>query len=213
MRFAFFLIGFSQVLSTAFSATITIGGTPLVNQGLVTSVAGATTVDFNSLPNGTTASFSSGIASYSNVFIRNGPLSDIAGDSSQFAAPSSTSGAMTVNFATPIVYFGLYWGSPDPLNTITFFNGATQLFSFTGQTLNSQFGVGLGLNNAAYVNFFAGPGESVTSIVMSPSGSFPFEQDNHAFVATPEPSSLLLLGIAVALMSLKARIRRVETNE
>jgi PEP-CTERM motif len=189
-----------SALSLAHATTITTGGTSLVNQGLVTSVGGSGTVDFNSLPNGTTASFTSGIATYSNIFVRNSPLSDIAGDSSQFSAPSSTSGDMTIAFATPVVYFGLYWGSPDPTNTITFFNGATQLFSLTGQNLHDQYNVSLGSNNAAYVNFFAGSGESYTRIVVSAAGSFPFETDNHAFATVPEPGSLLLMGAGFGLL-------------
>jgi len=100
---------------------------------------------------------------------------------------------MSIAFSTPIGYFGLYWGSPDPANTITFFNGATQVFSLTGQALHDQYGVTLGSNNAAYVNFFAGSGENYTRIVISAAGSFPFENDNHAFAAIPEPGSLLLM--------------------
>jgi hypothetical protein len=111
----------------AAAATITIGGTSLANQGQVSSVAGATTVNFNGLSNGGPQNFTSGIASYSNLFIRTAVTTDIVGDSSPFADPNTAIGDLTITFSQPIIYFGLYWGSPDPLNTITFFNGTTLL--------------------------------------------------------------------------------------
>ena len=81
---------------------------PLANQGQVSSVAGATTVDLNSLSNSGPQSFTSGIASFSNLFIRTAVTTDIAGDTSPFADPTAASGDLTINFSKPIVYFGLY---------------------------------------------------------------------------------------------------------
>jgi hypothetical protein len=71
-------------------------------------VAGATTVDLNSLSNRGPQSFTSGIASFSNLFIRTAVTTDIAGDTSPFADPTAASGDLTINFSKPIVYFGLY---------------------------------------------------------------------------------------------------------
>jgi hypothetical protein len=112
MRFGFVMISLLSAISFAHAGTITVGGTPLVNQGQVTSVAGATTVNFNALSNGGPQNFVSGIASYSNLFVRSGLTTDITGDTSPFVNPLSTTGDITVNFSKPIVYFGLYWGSP-----------------------------------------------------------------------------------------------------
>ena len=46
------------------ATTVTVGGTPLANEGQVSSVVGATTVNFNALSNGGPQNFTSGIASY-----------------------------------------------------------------------------------------------------------------------------------------------------
>jgi hypothetical protein len=208
-------IGLIAVLLTAMvvpcaATTITVGGTSLVNQGQVSSVAGVTTVDFNTLSNGGPQSLTVGIASYSNLFIRSGATPDIEGDSSPFADPNATIGDLTINFSQPIVYFGLYWGSPDPLNTINFFDGATLVFTYTGQNLHDQLGVALGDGNAAYANFTAGVGESYTRVVLSPAGSFPFEDDNQAFLqAAPEVSTniLTVFGLALALVAQRRRTK------
>src|SRR2546421_1252233 len=197
----------TAMIVPAAAATVTIGGTPLANEGQVSSVAGVTTANFNALSNGGPQSFTSGIASYSNLNIRSLGGTDITGDSSPFANPNTTIGDLTINFSRPIVYFGLYWGSPDPLNTITFFNGATPVLTYTGQNLHDQLGVAFGSGNAAYVNVTAGAGESFTRIVASPAGSFPFEQDNHAFQAVPEASTSILTAFGLAL-TLAAERRR-----
>ncbi len=197
-------------MAPAAATTVSIGGTPLANEGQVSSVAGATTVNFNSLPNGGPQSFTFGIASYSNLNIRSAGGTDIAGDSSPFASPTTPIGDLTVTFSQPIVYFGLYWGSPDPANTISFFNGSAAVFSYTGQNLHDQLGVALGSGNAAYVNFRAGASESYTRIVLSPAGSFPFEDDNHAFLqAVPEAGTYALtaFGLAIAWIARRRRSR------
>src|SRR5271165_1541268 len=108
------------VVVPAHATTVTLGGTSVTNEGLVSSVAGATTVNFDSLSNGGPQSFMAGIASYSNVFIRTGPTADIINDLSPFASPNAVD--MTISFSAPISYFGLYWGSPDNTNTISFFS-------------------------------------------------------------------------------------------
>jgi len=182
------------------ATSITIGGLLVDDQGRFSTVPGATTVDFNALSvGGAPQVFSVGIASYQaivGVCATCTGSGDVLDDTTVFAralAPAQGGTPLTINFSQPIAYFGLYWGSPDPGNTITFFNGATQLLAFTGANLNSTLGVGFGLANAAYVNFRAGPGESYTRIVLS-STDFPFETDNHAFKVVPEPASLLMLG-------------------
>jgi hypothetical protein len=182
----------------AYATSITLGGTVVANEGQVSSVAGATTVNFNALPLFGPQNVTVGIASYSNLFVFGNDPGDILNDTSRFADPNGplvVNTPLTIDFSSPISYFGLYWGSPDPANLISFFNGGTLLFNFTGQNLHDQLGVGFGLGSAAYVNFRAAAGESYTRIVISANGSFPFEDDNHAFLqAVPEPASFILLG-------------------
>lgn len=196
------------VARSAGAPVISIGGTAVANQGQVSSVAGATTVNFNGLPLGGPQNPTFGIASYQNLFIFADPGNgDLLNDTSRASTAESNPG-VTIQFSTPIVYFGLYWGSPDRANTITLYQGANAILTFTGQQLNTQFGVGLGRFNAAYVNFTAGPGESFDRITISPAGSFPFETDNHAFIPAPEPGALGLLAAGLGLLCHRKRNQR-----
>jgi hypothetical protein len=202
MRFGFAALVLFCATSVAHATTVTVGGTVLANEGQVSSVAGSTTVNFNALSNGGPQSFAQGIAQYTNLFIATGTGVDLVNDLTKFAsAGTGQAGDLTLNFSQPITYFGLYWGSPDPLNTITLFRGANSIFTFTGQNLANQFGVPLGISGSAYVNFTASAGENYTRIVISPAGSFPFESDNQAFIAaTPEPGAGLLAAAGLGII-------------
>ncbi len=185
----------------SYATTVTVGGTSVLNSGQVSPVVGATTVDFDFLQNGAPQSFTSGIANYSNVLIFSNDPPDIANDSTHFASVQAGND-LTISFSQPISYFGFYWGSPDPANTITLFNGAQTVFSYTGLALHNDLGVPFGLGSGAFVNFTASSDEAYTSVVISAAGSFPFENDNNAFVAqtaaVPEPSGFMLLSSGLA---------------
>jgi hypothetical protein len=197
---------FAAILVTAMPAgagVITVGGSSVDDQGQFSTVPGVTTVDFNALANGT-QDFVAGIATYDDVNIFNCACSgtgDLLDDTTK-GGRALRGGAFAIDFSQPISYFGLYWGSPDPENAISFFNGATPLFSFTGADLNAMFGVGFGVTSAAYVNFTASPGDTPVTRIVIHGVVDPFETDNHAFLlAVPEPASWLLFGSgAVAWM-------------
>jgi len=190
---------------------LTFGGTPVAGQGQFSNVPGVTTVDFES------GAPTSGLAIYSApgpgpavVSINTSGISVIGGDdNTKYLAVSIFGDAkgttpVTIAFANPLDYFGLYWGTPTANNTISFFNGDTLLQSFSGDALYSI----VPSTGAAYANFFAEPGESFNKVVLSDSG-VAFESDNHAYKvaaseSVPEPvTSLTAFASVVAGVLMK----------
>ncbi|MBD0309888.1 MAG: hypothetical protein ICV80_17820 [Microcoleus sp. T1-bin1] len=116
---------------------------------------------------------------------------------------------VTIAFANPLDYFGLYWGTPSPNNTLSFFNGDTLLQSFSGAAIVSS----VTSSTAVYANFFAEPGESFNKVVLSDS-SIAFESDNHAYKvaaseSVPEPvTSLTALASVVTGVLMKRQQQR-----
>jgi hypothetical protein len=194
---------------------LTFGGTPVAGQGQFSNVPGVTTVDFES------GAPTSGLAIYSApgpgpaVVSGNSGSSIIsADDNTKYLAVSilgDTKGTnpVTIAFANPLDYFGLYWGTPSPNNTISFFNGDTLLQSFTGNAIVSN----VTTNAAVYTNFFAEPGEFFNKVVLSDS-SIAFESDNHAYKvvaseSVPEPvTSLTAFASVVAGVLMKRQQQR-----
>lgn len=111
--------------------------------------------------------------------------------------------AATLTFPGQERYMGLLWGSVDPFNRLTFFNGTTQLTQFTGMDVTGLANGNQGAAGTFYVNInFSTP---FTSVVAT-SSSYAFEFDNVAFsthpIGVPEPGvtgtfllGLLLLGL------------------
>ncbi|MCX7291619.1 PEP-CTERM sorting domain-containing protein [Janthinobacterium sp.] len=184
--------------------TFTAGGTALAGEGLVTSVAGATTIDFNSgiLP-----------ANYIDGSLFTGTDSNHAappGDMSMYLSAGVSSdqhSPVTANFAGGLSYFGFYMGSPDAYNSVTYSFAdqssttltGTQLASLAGDQANGDQSVGL------YVNAFAGEGSKITSVAFH-SSSNAFETDNHAFIAAvPEPETYAMLLAGLGLLGFMLR--------
>ena len=117
---------------------------------------------------------------------------------------SAGSGSVTLTFGGGDQnYFGLVWGSIDIYNTLSFFNAdGTSVGSITGSQILSL----AGSNPGVYVNIFSS--DAFTRVVAS-SGANSFEFDNVAFAntAVPEPSSVILCGLAglIGLGMAKAR--------
>jgi len=94
-------------------------------------------------------------------------------------------------------YFGIWWGSMDAYNTLTFTLGGTTVASYTGADIASLLILNPPLGNQtsgytnAYVNFVGLP--AFDGFKMS-STQFAFEADNIAIGNVPEPTSLILLG-------------------
>jgi hypothetical protein len=59
---------------------------------------------------------------------------------------------VTLNLPAEEMYFGLLWGSVDTFNTLTFFDGATQVGVLTGASVDATATGNQGLNGTFYVN-------------------------------------------------------------
>jgi hypothetical protein len=206
---------FTVISDPADAITLTFGGTPVAGQGEFSSVPGVTTVDFES------GAPTSGLAIYSApgpgpavVSGNNGSSIISADDYSRYLAVSILGDArgtspVTIDFANPLDYFGLYWGTPSENNSISFFNGDTLLQSFTGDAVAGS----INPSGAVYTNFFAEPGEFFNKVVLSDS-SIAFESDNHAYKvaaseSVPEPvTSLTAFASVVAGVLMKRQQQR-----
>jgi hypothetical protein len=208
-------IALACLAAASFSAqaadpTFTTGGTALLNQGQVSSVDHAATVDFNPGWLSSTADYS-----YTNFTITQAPgnsgySAEPPGDATDFfsvgTAPQHVSTTATLTFGgAGASYFGMYLGSPDGYNSITFTgNGVNKTFSgsdLAGAWADGNQGTGL------YINFFAAQGTSFTTVTFN-SGTNAFETDNHAYLmaaAVPEPETYAMMLAGLALVGLARR--------
>lgn len=206
---------FLSLLPCQAAVIVTFGGTSVSGQGIQTSVAGATTVDFNSGSVPTT-----GPAIYSPGRVQTGTVlpfgTALPGNTSAYLTVGPSAGSpVTIDLAEPSQYFGFYAGSLDTYNLIQFFAGSTKVLERAGNTLSGN-----------YVNVFTtDASEFFTRIVLS-SSSNAFETDNHSFRTVlsaiqigelpngiggifipgtnpnqvPEPSSFAMAALAIAYL-------------
>jgi hypothetical protein len=209
---------FTVISDPADAITLTFGGTPVAGQGQFSNVPGVTTIDFES------GAPTSGLAIYSAPFPGPAVITDNTGisleDNTRFltVSPIDARGTnpVTIAFANPLDYFGLYWGTPRPSNTISFFNGDTLLQSFSGDAIVSS----ITPSGDVYANFFAEPGESFNKVVLSESRRA-FDSDNHAYkfdasTPVPEPASSLSVFagvVAGALVKRKQQRKVVDRSD
>lgn len=112
----------------------------------------------------------------------------------------------TIAFGANQKYFGTLWGSVDVTNTISFYENANLVASYTGAYLESgDVGLEAWPNPGSFVDFAAdGSSSDFNRIVLSEDTTF-FETDNYASIAAvPEPAiwasmMLGLFGVGAAL--------------
>ncbi|WNZ27289.1 PTPA-CTERM sorting domain-containing protein [Leptolyngbya sp. NK1-12] len=196
---------------------ISFGVSPDGNQ-FTTTVAGATTLTFSDVatPSASPINYTKGLASYSG----NGRF--VAGSiGGRYAEPPNNQpayltlgagqepGPVRIDFSTALNYFGLYWGSIDSFNSISFFSQGKLLKTIVGSDIRNPANGNQQLTGARFVDFFADAGKSFDRIDLI-SSSAAFESDNHAYRAVPTPA--LLPGL-IAMGAAALRKRKGEQSE
>ncbi len=193
--------------------TITFGGTGDVDGNLFSSVPGVVTETFEtgSLANpGFTQGWnwsgngaSRSLPNVPNQYVA--PFGQTQADTTKFLVVpiEGTNGSVTATGFGTHNYFGIWWGSIDEYNTLSFDNGIT----LTGSDVSSgPFGSETDPAANKYVNIvFDLPFTQFTMTSTSPA----FESDNIAIgdVTVPEPATLILLGAGLVGIGVYARRR------
>ncbi len=209
-----FVVAASVPALSATTVWFTFGGQTCPSAGICTSRPGATTVSFDGLSADTPSPYTEGLITYSweaehSPFVQGnvtGQWAAPVNDSTTFLTVGSDArpSTVTISFGKPIYYFGLYMGSPDSYNSISFYDQAGLIRSFAGDQLINP---GNGDQKISdYLNFymFGGP---ISQIVMS-STKAAFETDNHSYDTVPEPGTLGPPGLGLAAAALLARRRQ-----
>ena len=194
--------------ASAHAVSISVGGCDGGSSGLTTCVAGASvqTFDNGTLPSNYAATAGSGGHVVSGT---TGTYAAPVGDTTDYlSVPSSTSsGTVTDTLGGQYNYFGLYWGSIDTYNTLTFLDHGSVVATVTGADVIgdlSKYGNQSDPASNEYVNFNFGS-QRIDQVAFTSNG-YAFESDNHAVADVPEPELAGLM--ALGLVGLFARRRR-----
>ena len=175
------------------------------NAGVMTSqVTGATTINFN---DGT-------CGAYAQCSGHSGLVTGSV--SGQYATPfgitdrymTVANGSASLALGRSYDYFGLFWGSIDTYNYLSFYLGDRLIDTFSGSDLPPLVANGnqVAWSSNRYLNFFFTDGDVFDRVVVRSDG-YAFESDNHA-VAVPEPGTLALLAAGLLGIGVSSRRRR-----
>jgi hypothetical protein len=179
-----------------------------------TATAGASTVNFNDGTCGLyTSCYGEGALVTGSVA---GRYASPLGITDRYLSIPYANSSGSATFLTPgsYDYFGLYWGSVDTYNSISFFLGGIQVGSFGGASISPPLvanGNQTDWSSNRYVNFYFTGGDRYDRVVLT-STNYAFESDNHAFgnvsQSVPEPATLSLFGLGLLGLGFAARRRK-----
>lgn len=208
------VLKFIGAVMAAWGLAVSAAAAPVVSLSAAgqvnTTVSGATIVDFNSGCGYASCSGDYKIVSGSASGLYAQPL----GINSPYLTvpnPSVTTHTAEFGLGTTANYFGLFWGSIDDYNTISFYRDNVQVANFSGSDIVGKFANGnqLSYSSNRYINFDFG-NDMYDTVRLSSSG-FAFESDNHAYVKStfvPEPVNLVLMGLGVFGLCAARRMQR-----
>ena len=136
----------ASILAVAASAAQAVPLVTLSSTGVTTTeVAGATTIDFN----GGTCGYASCSGNYQIVLgSASGLYAQPAGTNTRYLTVPNpvSSGSATLTLGTQADYFGLFWGSIDAYNSISFLSGRIVIATCSGTNLVGAFASGNRIN-------------------------------------------------------------------
>jgi hypothetical protein len=206
--FSFFSVAVLSLSLTIPASAAVVAVAPGVFTSPEASAGGVTTNDFNNglVPSNFAFTGNSGVVSGNKAFVYSQP----AGDSTDFAYVGP-GGSITETLGTTGVgvnYFGLYWGSPDQYNSLTFTDtqGHTVTYGEGGIQI-PNFTPNVQGNTDSYVSFWSTGNNWVSVSWASTTAAFEFDNVS-AGVVTPEPASIALIAGGLLAIGVGALRRR-----